>query len=55
MCFFLLNNYLELMVGHYINEGVEGGVEISNPEKNCHHHVGTRGARAAADGCHYVP
>ena len=43
------------MVGHYINKGVEGGVEVSNPEKNRHHHVGARGAGTAAYGGHYVP
>ena len=46
---------LEVPVGHDVDEGVQGGVEVSDPEEYRHHDVRTRAVGVAADGHSEVP
>ena len=45
---------LEFLVGHDVYEGVEGGVEVAYPEKDCHQCVRGGGA-GGADCRHKIP
>ncbi len=45
---------LEVAVGHHVDEGVEGGVAVPDPEEDRDHHVRTR-TTGATDGHRQVP
>ena len=46
--------HLELLVGHHVDDGVERGVEVANPEENSHGNVWTR-TIVTTDGHRQIP
>lgn len=51
----ILESFSKITIEICINNGVEGTVEVANPEENRHNHVGTWTELGSAERCDDIP